>query len=811
MSLSLPPDPRPRWPVSRGDLWAGGVLLAVALFFFRDAVLGRGVLFRRDISLVWYPQVESFVRCIAAGSWPLWDPYRGFGQPLLADPSAEILYPFTWLNLVAPPWIVYTVFVVVHLAFSGIGVYALARRLDVSRGGALAAGLAWTCSGPYLSLASTWHHMAGAAWIPWNLLAADLALEARSWPRALLWGAALAAQVLAGSADMVAMTLVAVALDALVRHVEWARPLGLQNRDIAITATLAVASGLAFSAAQWVPTVQMSLGTARLGLAAGARTTWSLHPLGLLETVLPFRWNSLPLSVRSTKEILEFREPWLHSIYVGIPLLALAIAGATGQGWRRRAAFSLMALGAPLVALGHHWLAYRFVVWALPPLRILRFPVKAMVIAAFGAAVLAGFGFDRWREDPRRRSRTWGLTVAVPAGLLFLAAGIGTVLSTVGTPWWAPALLLRDARLPPYPALLAPTAARLLLTTVLAGLVFALSRSRDPAGRWQSWAVAAVMMLDLGLAHADLHPVGPRAIVTHRPALVSKLRPGIDRVYVYDYSTRSPGQAPLPPGANPFQPKPTPAGWSPLQFVTLAALDYLTPPTGGRWGLYGSYDLDLLGLQPRPLAELNDLLRREEGTPAHTRLLQMGNVAHVVDLAPPSRWPGLSLEAVVPGLFREPARVYRVPNPLPRAFVVGRTVVADGREALAAVVAPAFDPHVEMVVANPAGREAAAGFHGHAEVLELKPDRVEVAAALTAPGYLVLADAYDPGWSALVDGKPSHVMRANLAFRAVALAGGSHRVEFRYRPRWVLLGLAISAASAIAALAGVARTRERAS
>ncbi len=470
-----------------------------------------------------------------------------------------------------------------------------------------------------------------------------------------------------------------------------------------------------------------------------------------------------------------------------------------------------MAVGAPLVALGHHWIAYRLVVWALPPLRILRFPVKAMVIAAFGVAVLAGFGFDRWQEDPRGRSRTWRRAVALPAGLLFLVAAAGTALSTAGTGWWAPALLLKDASLPPYSTILAPTAARLVLATVLAGLVFALSRSGVPPGPWQAGAIAGAMLLDLGLTHADLHPVAPRAIVTHRPALVEKLGGGLGRVYVYDYSTRSRSQAPLPPADNPFRPGSIPAGWSPLQYVTFAALDYLTPPTGGRWGVYGSYDLDLLSLQPRPLAELNDLLRREEGTPLHTRLLQMGSVAHLVDLAPPSRWPGLSLSAVVPGLFREPARVYDVPDPLPRAFIVGRVVVADGPAALSAVVAPDFDPHAQVVLPSAPGGAFAPDSHGRAKVLDLEPDRVTVAAELTAPGFLVLADAYDPGWTVSVDGRPGRVLRANLAFRGVRVPGGRHRVDFRYRPRWVLLGVGISATSVAAALASAALARGRAS
>jgi uncharacterized membrane protein YfhO len=73
----------------------------------------------------------------------------------------------------------------------------------------------------------------------------------------------------------------------------------------------------------------------------------------------------------------------------------------------------------------------------------------------------------------------------------------------------------------------------------------------------------------------------------------------------------------------------------------------------------------------------------------------------------------------------------------------------------------------------------------------------------------VLVDAYDPDWKATVDGRPEALLRANVAFRALPLEAGEHRVEMRYRPRSVVLGLWISALAALAGAAGLAAARWR--
>jgi uncharacterized membrane protein YfhO len=69
----------------------------------------------------------------------------------------------------------------------------------------------------------------------------------------------------------------------------------------------------------------------------------------------------------------------------------------------------------------------------------------------------------------------------------------------------------------------------------------------------------------------------------------------------------------------------------------------------------------------------------------------------------------------------------------------------------------------------------------------------------------VLVEAHSPGWRVSVDESEAPLLRANVAFRAVEVSAGRHRIEFLYRPRAALAGAGISACALALALVLAAR------
>ncbi len=779
--------------------WPLLALAAAAIWPLHDAVFAGRVLYYRDIHLAWYPAVEAFVRAVAQGSWPLWDPAPAFGQPLLAGPSSMVAYPPTWLNLVMPPWFYYALFAVTHLWWSALGTYLLCRRWRCSAAAATGAACLWCLSGPALSLVSLYHHFASACWIPWIFLTAERALLTRRRRHVVAWGVAMAAQALAGSADMTAMTWLAVAAYAATRLLRWRAPLSRRNRAMVLSAVMAVVLAIALSAIVWLPASELVARSARRELPMDTRTYWSLHPLGLLEAWLPGLWHLRGLRPSLSAVLFEGREPFLESIYLGIatiPLVAAAFAGRRP----RRGILGAVAAASLLVALGRHFVAYSTATTLLPPLSILRYPVKTFVMFAWVWALLCGQGIEAWRRR-RGSSRAWALTAM---------AGAAVTAAAVGAASWlhfghraAAALLLEDAA----EAVVAGKAWALLVAAAVAATATALAvvRWRQPArGARLAAAAVVVALLDLFAYGPGINPTAPRHLYA-RPPIVDLLRVrGAQRLHSYTYSfgghPRKLRYARVPSLAA------VPEGWSRQAAGALAQQMSLVPNTPGRWGLESGFEADPTGLFPDEVAELTGLLPLVDGTPLLSRLLRVGGITHVLSL---DAMPELRPLAVVPVLLESPLLVYELPQPLPRAYAVGGSRA--GADA-GALLDPGFDPLAEVVLDSDAPALAGPpGRAGRVAIEQRKADRVTLTADMDREGYLVLLDAYDPGWHVRVDGQRQPLARANRCFRAVRLAAGPHRVEMVYRPWRVSVGAAITLVAAAAAALSLRPVRRRSS
>ncbi len=800
---------------TRADWLAPAAIVLLVLVLFREALAG-GVFYERDIHLIWHPQVEGFVRAVAGGALPLWDPSPAFGRPLLANPTAQVLYPLTWLNLLLRPWTYYTLFTLAHTMLTGLAFFALARRWGLSALACATGASLWVLSGPYLSLVGLMlHHFTSASYLPVVLLAAERLLETRRARDATWLGLAIGAQALGGSPDYCAFTL-ATAFLWVAAQLDHSRPRASLRLVGQVAVALVVA--VALSAGLGLPALGVASRSARRELPGAMATYWSLHTVALSEVLLAGIPGGLPLSPERRAELFEGREPLLGSLYLGLSGLALVGAGLCYRGQRRRRLVLVgLALGGVLFALGRHAPFHHGLTVLIPPLRSLRFPVKAMGLVAFCWAGLAAFGVDAWRGLDRVRygdrapgSRSWRLLVVAPSALAtIVAAALALAVLGEHSPLRAMAAgFLATPGLAPLQAAARALLVHAGLAVLVTGLALLSLRVRGRS-RAAAAAVAALAVLDLAIAHPRPGPVAPRGLYTLRPPVLDVLGdPRSARVYAYDYGDRE-----RPPGA----PGPEvvqrlarrPVGWPVPAALALAQQMSLAPQSAGRWGLSQAFDADYLGLQPRPLAYLTRLVRLRESDPDQlVRLLRLGSVTHVVAQ---HRLGGdrLRLLAELPGLFVAPTLVLAVPDPLPRARVVAGVRVADGLPALGALVDPGLD--LERTVLLPEGREIPSppSFRGAARILDERADRVRIAAELNDAGYLVLADSYDPGWQVRVDGRPARLLRANLAFRAVALPAGRHRVEMVYRPRLVLVGVAVSLVTLLGVAFLLARSRSR--
>jgi len=148
------------------------------------------------------------------------------------------------------------------------------------------------------------------------------------------------------------------------------------------------------------------------------------------------------------------------------------------------------------------------------------------------------------------------------------------------------------------------------------------------------------------------------------------------------------------------------------------------------------------------------------------------------------------------------ARPFALPA-LPRVFFTSAfTVAADDQVELLlhraargelAVLAEQL-PGLSVQPDQPGGQPLAAS--------EIEVRTNSLSATVNAPqdGVAVILDPFYPGWTATVDGEPAPLLRADLAFEAVPLRKGVHKLVLRYFPKRLVPGLVLSLLAALTLL-----------
>jgi len=748
--------------------WRDGMALlvwtAAIVGFFWDAVSLRRALFYFDITEINYPYRAFFAEELRAGRFSRWFPGVYCGLPLYSESQAGYLHPFKYLLY---PWLetwqAFNLDTVLSIWLTGAGTYLWLRR-HVGPAGALTGGVILGLGG------FTWAHLIhtsminALASVPLVILGLEWSWSSGRWRGAVLGGLALACEVFAGHLQDALLTLVLVGLYSLYRAAT-ERAWKARVTVLGLGAAL-VGVGVLISAVQWVPSKELLDRSPRAGgLPWGELVRGSWHPELIPTLVVREAYGTRG---RDTDWMDGFYPYHEMDTYLGLIAMGLAVVGAGGASARDRwSSFWVLLIGLGAVLMLGRFTFLFDQANHVPILGSSREPVRLHLWVSLGVAALAAVGVERLGRPGAVSLRGAWILAA-----LLIAASIPILVALYRPVWTEPFLWKEPYHLDRYRWL----GRELLLATIRTGLLAMLgwwvawsaARSAHPARRaWWAALLPLLVIADLLGAHwVDVPTVDPR-YWTEEPATVRSLKadPGLIRVFgLAEKASGEPGYASETVN---FPAVRDALGWSLPPVWHLAASRGETPMIPRRIDLYCAatqrflwrHDLEgdshiVTGRRSEPSGPFSVLPKQQVGT----------------------------------------AYVRRNQTVLPRARLVGRPFYADDQlQATAGLIRLGSQLRDRLVVEDPSLPLASnATVSGTARIVEDLPERVVVETEAAMPAYLVLADTFDPGWSATVDGRPAPIRPAYVAFRAVFLPQGKHTVVFTYRPAGFDMGLRLT-------------------
>jgi hypothetical protein len=747
---------------------AAAVLVVGVALANLDLLSGSATPFFRDLGTTQRPARAEYARIGAARLLPA----ASFGQPYAGNPNFLLAYPFPK----SPRWL--GVHLLLHLGITLAGAYVLFRRLVAAPEAALVGALAFGLSGYVVSSAAFLNAATTIAWMPWLLAATIAARGAEGRRRILATGGVAAVTALLLLAGEPALAALAFAL-ALVLALSGAR-------GTRLSATLTLAAGAVLGAllvSPWLlEVVRASAFSARRarGFSWAEFAAVGFHPARLLETPFPGVFGDPTLLVGGAFWGFAFTQgnaPYLVSLHLGLLPLALALLFALSAR-RGEARVFLAAGGLALLLSLAPWLpGARAIYEYVKPLHMLRYPVKAFLVATLAVAALAAYGADRLLVSeslPRfRRRAAWALTLTAAALALVALLLHLEPRATEGflARAWDPAW-----RSDPH-LVLAPVARRLPVQAAGAAallLVLALLLNRGAAdARGRALLVAAVAA-ELVVANRGLLPRVPSEWYdAPSPLVVQAARLG-GRVFERtgkDLDAVRRGLFGRVPADD-------------LRAVALAQARQGWALTGAPHGLRYAYDQDPDGSYT-PLNRIAADVVVSRDWARRLKWLRAAGVAGVIAHDVPEGLQGLTPVA------REdrigiPATLFRVEGALPGVRRLSRVFGAMSiNETVATFERADFDPRTDGVVAGGPPRGLSGGSvdpSATARVLRDAPDALAIVTSGASPALLHVDRSFTPRVAACVNGASVRVFALDLHLIGVPVPAARARVDISLAP-----------------------------
>lgn len=395
-----------------------GVLFALlVLGTYADPLFLRRNFSGRDLVGYMLPIEKSIHDAYARGRLPVWVAEISGGRPLAANPNVGAMYPVRILQAILPYPLAMRTFPVLHWILAGWGMILLLRSLGISAAGAWLGAVTYAFSAVSVGEVFFPNIQPGMALLPWVVWA--IARPATDKRRILLLSLLFAVLLLAGD-----VFTTAIAFGSCVLWILFESPPRQRARD-SISVAFALLLAVVLAAPQIVATLLWIPETNRAvtGLKVRESLFFTLSPTRLAELVVPFpfgpTWRLNGLAILGWRVFGNKPMGFFASLYAG----ALAVVGLVVM-WNRNTRGARFARALLLVGLAASVGPSLFPSsWdELPSPVPLRYPEKFAVAVIFSLATLAGFAVDQLRSA--ERLPRWVIGVGSLLAVLTAAAAL---------------------------------------------------------------------------------------------------------------------------------------------------------------------------------------------------------------------------------------------------------------------------------------------------------------------------------------------------------------------------------------------------
>jgi hypothetical protein len=736
-----------------------------------------------DVVFAFYPWAVVTRETLQQGYFPFWNQYVFAGSPHFANFQSAVLYPLNVLSYLLPLNLAINLTAIVRLVVAGCGMVLFARELRVGFLGMVVAGATFMLGGS-MTVWLSYPISNSYAWMPTLFFLGERLIRTnQTWYIPALI-AVLATIILGGQPQIAFIVLFAWSVYCGARLFSRFR-VASHRRAAVMSVGLLISAGvisLLVTAVQLLPSWEwLDVTNESYRRASMARVDLIDPAFGknLLAAVVsmvvpnffgnPTWGGDLPLSFVYSNYLEQ-------TVYVGIAPLVfsiMALWSLTGKRWvagglspeERGLIILLGAMAALFLGLAVYAPGLELVT-RLPVFNMV-WPQRYRLVVTFCLAALAGIGAHRLgRGGFSRRAVTqtaWWLVVTSLVSVCVLttvAVALRVFKEQVITiPRWRG---LYDIMLYGFSLENVGMYASVAVAIVFAVFLF-ISTRRSISRTWLHSLCTGFVIADLLVFGSRFNPTVPATDVFPSTLgtrfLAERLASGSGRVLAL--SDTLPADVATPYGLRDV------AGYDYL----IGSYSEFVQAMGGV--LEGSQRVAFSTLGPNALALLN--------------------VSYVIGKEAPQGPGAASLREVA----RDgTVRIYENSAPVPRAHIVRDVwIEPDRAKALDVLKSPEFEPNEAVLLQEAPSVELPTNGAVNHDLVTIVADRgpeLEIQTTTSSAGYLVLADAYYPGWQAEVDDVTTRIYRADYAFRAIYLPEGSHVVRFHYTPTWFDLGLRLS-------------------